>query len=405
MPNIPLLSFSAGELSPLIDARSDVEKYQSGCRHLENFIPRVYGVAERRCGTYYLTTIASNKIFARLLPFIYSADVAYKVELTDRYARFFYGDSLIDGADKSTPYLAADLRKLKYRQVGNVMWLVHPDYAPMKLTRTSASEFSLDEIVFDKGPFLLRNDLIEEGTDAAYMDCSVTDVGGSGTLTCSNGGDGVTYNKENVNFFVAEHEGALFKLTHPRKTTQTKGTSDGSIPNKIVCAPLSIKGTFRFDTHGHWGGTIVLQRWEESAGEWGSSSPYSSWEDYRKWSSTYANNVGDRNVQAAFTESSDNVQYRAVFKEWYAGSIAAELTIDESTQDGIVRVTATDGTIESPSATATVEVVKALSSTDPTRRWAEDAWSDYRGYPSAVTFFEGRCIYGGMMEVPEQVVY
>lgn len=54
MQNIPLISFSAGELSPKIDARSDMEKYQSGCRHLDNMIPRIYGPVERRPGLKFI---------------------------------------------------------------------------------------------------------------------------------------------------------------------------------------------------------------------------------------------------------------------------------------------------------------------------------------------------------------
>jgi len=54
IPNVPLLSFNSGELSPQIDARSDVAKYASGCRIMENMIPRIYGGAERRPGTQYI---------------------------------------------------------------------------------------------------------------------------------------------------------------------------------------------------------------------------------------------------------------------------------------------------------------------------------------------------------------
>lgn len=54
MANIAIVSFNAGELTPLIDARSDVDKYKSGCRKLENFFPRIYGVAERRPGTRFI---------------------------------------------------------------------------------------------------------------------------------------------------------------------------------------------------------------------------------------------------------------------------------------------------------------------------------------------------------------
>src|SRR6187402_1504996 len=43
-------SFNAGELSPLLGSRFSVEKVQSGCRRLRNFIPHVHGPAFRRPG-------------------------------------------------------------------------------------------------------------------------------------------------------------------------------------------------------------------------------------------------------------------------------------------------------------------------------------------------------------------
>ncbi len=54
MANIPIINLNGGEYTPLIDARADVEKYKSGCRKLENFIPRIYGVIERRPGTKFV---------------------------------------------------------------------------------------------------------------------------------------------------------------------------------------------------------------------------------------------------------------------------------------------------------------------------------------------------------------
>ncbi len=54
MANIPIINLNGGEFTPLIDARSDVEKYRSGCRKLENFIPRIYGAIERRPGTKFI---------------------------------------------------------------------------------------------------------------------------------------------------------------------------------------------------------------------------------------------------------------------------------------------------------------------------------------------------------------
>ncbi len=54
MSNFAIVSFNAGELTPLTDVRSDIEKYSSGCRLLENYLPRIYGVVERRPGTRFI---------------------------------------------------------------------------------------------------------------------------------------------------------------------------------------------------------------------------------------------------------------------------------------------------------------------------------------------------------------
>ena len=54
MANIPVINLNGGVFTPLIDARADVEKYKSGCRKLENFFPRIYGVIERRPGTRFV---------------------------------------------------------------------------------------------------------------------------------------------------------------------------------------------------------------------------------------------------------------------------------------------------------------------------------------------------------------
>ncbi len=54
MANIAIVNLNGGVFTPLIDARSDIEKYRSGCRKLENFIPRIYGSIERRPGTRFI---------------------------------------------------------------------------------------------------------------------------------------------------------------------------------------------------------------------------------------------------------------------------------------------------------------------------------------------------------------
>jgi len=52
--NIPIINLNGGVGTPLIDPRSDISKHKSLCRLLENFIPRIYGVIERRPGTKFI---------------------------------------------------------------------------------------------------------------------------------------------------------------------------------------------------------------------------------------------------------------------------------------------------------------------------------------------------------------
>jgi hypothetical protein len=51
-----LISFNSGELSPLLDSRSDVEKVGSGCRTLQNMIVDTSGEVFRRPGTKFIAT-------------------------------------------------------------------------------------------------------------------------------------------------------------------------------------------------------------------------------------------------------------------------------------------------------------------------------------------------------------
>ena len=140
--NIPIIKFNAGEFTPHADARDDVEKYDAACRHLEGFLPLVYGDAEKRPGTRYVASsfLAAQKV--RLIPFIYSATISYDLEFGSEYIRVFFNDEVITTI--TSPYLTADLFQLDYKQIGDVMWLVHPSYPQYKLSRTSATTFSLD---------------------------------------------------------------------------------------------------------------------------------------------------------------------------------------------------------------------------------------------------------------------
>lgn len=71
---------NGGEMSPQMDGRVDIEKYQTGARVLENFIVRPYGGIYKRPGTDFISNTYQYR-YGRLLPFE-SPEGSYQLEFT-----------------------------------------------------------------------------------------------------------------------------------------------------------------------------------------------------------------------------------------------------------------------------------------------------------------------------------
>jgi len=376
--NEPIISFNSGELTELIDARSDINKYSAGLRILENMIPRVYGIAERRPGTEYIYGAYDNTVTGRLISFIYSNTIAYVIEMSALINRYYFDGGIVldDGSVVTTvtPYLAADLFQIQHAQSNDVMWLVHGDYAPRNLSRVSASQFDLDEIDFKFGPFLGRNDYIND--DKITLSSSVIVKDEVGTLTAAGP-------MSPVEVFETGHVGSLWRLTLPRVNTSVSGSATGT---GVVDAAIDVDGPFTFKTSGHWGATVELQRNEDENG----------WETYRTWVSTITNGVGSLNAQYTGTEYAQNTQYRINVTAYSSGTVQASLTVNTSTQSGIVKVQS-----YTSSSSVGIKVISKLASTNTTKQWYEGAWSGVRGYPKTVAFHKDRCIYAGTSHQPQ----
>ena len=71
-------AFNGGELSRLIDGRSDFDVYRVGCRKLDNFIVLAQGGVERRAGSEFIryagtaNSTATGASPARMIEFDFS---------------------------------------------------------------------------------------------------------------------------------------------------------------------------------------------------------------------------------------------------------------------------------------------------------------------------------------------
>ncbi|GMV70102.1 MAG: hypothetical protein AMXMBFR76_25410 [Pseudomonadota bacterium] len=140
---------TAGEISPRLLGRVDVQKYNNGLRTCLNGYPLVHGGAKRRGGLRFAAAAKQALKQTRLVPFIFNRDQAFIVEFGDGYARFYTAagarveDPPATPVEVASPYLEADLDDLHYVQGADTMFLFHPSYQPRKLVRYSNTVWKL----------------------------------------------------------------------------------------------------------------------------------------------------------------------------------------------------------------------------------------------------------------------
>ena len=78
--HLTITNFTAGELTPLMEGRTDMAKYQSGCLLMENFLVLPHGPAQVRPGFKYVAEIKDSSKPAKLIPFQFSTEQAYILE-------------------------------------------------------------------------------------------------------------------------------------------------------------------------------------------------------------------------------------------------------------------------------------------------------------------------------------
>jgi len=111
----PLINqFNVGEVSGLLDARLDVQKYYGACRRLENMIPLIQGGARRRPGSYYIAASKYGTKKSRLFGFHFSTVQAYMTEFGDQHLRFYMDKGRVvwysgEGETKTVTYKPANI--------------------------------------------------------------------------------------------------------------------------------------------------------------------------------------------------------------------------------------------------------------------------------------------------------
>jgi hypothetical protein len=330
-------NFQAGELSPRLEGRIDLQKYNSGAQKLENMLVFPQGGITRRPGTKYAgSSKDGGKV--RLIPFEYSDEQAYVLEFGANYIRYFKDGGIlteatesISGATQANPvvltitgttlsngdrifvkdvagmvelnnreftvankttntielsgingtgftaytsggtagkivedtttYTEAQVFELNFVQSADVLYLAHKDHEPAKLTRTTATSFTLTDIDFIDGPWL------EENTTTTTMYASAA-TGSGITITASAD----VFNSNDVGRYIRFRE--ILEIEHDEWAASTSYANNatvrfnghvyknvtGSTQTSGNTAPVHLTGTetygtidwqYLHDEHGH----------------------------------------------------------------------------------------------------------------------------------------------------------
>ena len=89
-------NFTAGELSPRMLGRFDLDKYGNGAKELENVVPVIQGGVRSTEGTEFIAEVKDSTRKTRLTRFVFSKTEALMLEFGHQYIRFFDQDGSAD---------------------------------------------------------------------------------------------------------------------------------------------------------------------------------------------------------------------------------------------------------------------------------------------------------------------
>lgn len=143
-------SFAAGEISPYVANRVDLDKYKSALLTAQNLVIRPFGGCYRRQGSEFIGQVKYDDKPTALVAFNAGIDDAYLLEVGHQYIRI-WEDGKYTGTELSTPYDNVD--NLQFTQSADTMFICSGDYPIQCLQRTATGwtfkEYEITEPYYD----------------------------------------------------------------------------------------------------------------------------------------------------------------------------------------------------------------------------------------------------------------
>lgn len=253
---------------------------------------------------------------------------------------------------------------LRSWESADVTYITVPNFQQRKIERRSTTSWSIVLFQPVDGPFRLEN--------TSTLTLTASALNGDITLTAS------------AKLFNATQVGALFQISSVGQNVTKTISAQNTFTNKIEVTGVSTGRAFTIVITGLSGtsSTVTLQRSFDEGATWADVSAES-------WTA---------DVTTSYTDGLDNqtAYYQLGVKtgDYSSGTIVASMQTGEGSITGVVRISAF-----SSATSVSAIVLSSLGGTSATDVWSEGEWSDYRGWPTAVSIYEGRETYAGKSKI------
>ncbi len=137
-------NFTSGEVSADVLGRTDLTCYENGANTLKNVFIDAIGGVERRAGLRLIEKIPDAM---RLISFTFNTEQTYLFVVCPHFIRIYRNETQI--ATLQTPWPASAVPHLNWTQSADTLLVVHPDYAPVMITRQFGETWSLNNWTYE----------------------------------------------------------------------------------------------------------------------------------------------------------------------------------------------------------------------------------------------------------------
>ena len=381
-----LTNFTAGELSPNMYGRTDIEKYYNGCMTMENFLVLPQWGAYRRPGSRYVASVKTASAFTRLVPFIFSTTQSYILEFGNLYMRVYYdGGQVQSGStvyEVVTPYTTAQLPDLKFAQSADTLYIVHPSHEPRQLTRTAHTTWTLTALAWENGPFMKDND------DDSHT-LTVTSYGGSTGLY----GQTVTVTSS-ADLFTSADVGRWIKIRYNQESSKISSGKTNPAGAGVIGGPWSVDGawtiTANFDSGAQANLRVAIQY---------SIDGGTTWQEYDAFLNVHGTASVTKEGELRSEDYNNVIPRIRLYADGDINEFRWVLRYARESVNGMLKIT-TYSTAKSVRA----KVYRKMSQFNvPTNNWALGAWGTTPGWPKTGGFGNGRLWLAGTPEEPQTI--